>query len=153
MELDSEAAGDGALSHGLQRSATLPETIKIPLVISDPFSFSELHRRGLVGLGRDGNGSAAGDGLGNISHIDAIYDALSPRSRKFPTLLNKVIYDGGHCGDPLTVKQVEKLKAELELLKNFRSVNKNLDKEIQALRRQLNKLVSVSLRIQKPIAF
>ncbi len=37
LALDSEAAGNGALAHGVQHGAGQPETMKIPLVISDAF--------------------------------------------------------------------------------------------------------------------
>jgi len=98
-------------------------------------------------------GMVAGDYLGNGSLIDSIRDELSRKPRRFPTLLNRVIYSGTHCGDHLTVKMVAKLQVELDRLKAHRFGNKGLDREIQILRRQLQKLVRASLKIRKPIAF
>ena len=98
-------------------------------------------------------GMVAGDYLGNDSLIGSIREKLSRKRRKFPTLFNRVIYSGTHCGDHLTVKMVAKLQVELDQLKAHRSGNKELGREIQRLRRQLQKLVRVSLKIGKPIAF
>ena len=95
----------------------------------------------------------AGDWLGNEWLIGSIRDELSRRPRKLPTLLNWVIYSGTHCGDHLTLKMVAKLEVELDRLKAHRSGNKELDRGIQKLRRQLQKLVRASLKIGKPIAF
>ncbi len=98
-------------------------------------------------------GMIAGDWLGNEWLIGSIRDELSRRPRKLPTLLNWVIYSGTHCGDHLTLKMVAKLEVELDRLKAHRSGNKELDRGIQKLRRQLQKLVRASLKIGKPIAF
>ena len=73
--------------------------------------------------------------------------------RRFPTLLNRVIYSGTHCGDHLTLKMVAKLRVELDRLKGHSSGNKEIDQGIQKLRRQLQKLVRDSLKIGKPIGF
>src|SRR6266581_4218988 len=95
-------------------------------------------------------GMVAGDWLGNASLIGSIRNELSRRSRDFPTLLKRVVYSGTHCGDHLTLKLVAKLQMELDRLKTLRSGNKELDRGIQRLRRQLQKLVHASLKIGKP---
>ena len=98
-------------------------------------------------------GMIAGDWLGNVELIGSMRDELCRKPRNFPTLLNRVIYSGTHCGDHLTLKVVAKLQVELDRLKAYRSGNKELDREIQKLRSQLQKLVRVSLIIAKSIAF
>jgi hypothetical protein len=98
-------------------------------------------------------GMITGDYLGNESLIGSIRDELRRKPRKFPTLLNRVIYSGTHCGDHLTLRMVAKLQLELERLKAHHSSNKQLDREIQKLRRKLQKLVRASLKIGKPIGF
>jgi len=98
-------------------------------------------------------GLVAGDWLGNASLIGSIRNELSRRSRDFPTLLKRVVYSGTHCGDHLTLKLIAKLQMELDRLKTLRSGNKELDRGIQRLRRQLQKLVHASLKIGKTIAF
>src|SRR5439155_27155168 len=98
-------------------------------------------------------GMVAGDWLGNAWLIGSIRNELSRRPRDFPTLLKRVIYSGTNCGDHLTLKLVAKLQMELDRLKAHLSGNKELDRGIQRLRRQLLKLVHASLKIGKPIAF
>ena len=98
-------------------------------------------------------GMVAGDWLGNASMVGSIRKELSRRPRDFPTLLKRVVCSGTHCGDHLTLKMVAKLQMELDRLKAHRSGNKELDRGIQKLRRQLQKLVRASIKIGKPIAF
>jgi len=98
-------------------------------------------------------GMVAGDWLGKASMVGSIRNELTRRPRDFPTLLKPVVYSGTHCGDHLTLKLVAKLQMELDRLKTLRSGNKELDRGIQKLRRQLQKLIHASLKIGKPIAF
>jgi hypothetical protein len=99
------------------------------------------------------DGMIAGDYLGNAGFIEWLRDAFWPKRKLFPVLLGKVIYCGTHCGDHLSLRNVAKLAVELDRLKSFSIADKSLDKDLQILRRKLQKLVRVALRIKKPIAF
>ena len=95
----------------------------------------------------------AGDYLGNAGQVARFRDALWGKRNLFPVLLGKVIYSGTHCGDHLSLHNVAKLRTELDRLKSIQTGDKDLDKELQVLRRKLEKLVHAALRINKPIAF
>jgi hypothetical protein len=94
----------------------------------------------------------AGDYLG-AGYIDSLRDALLEKRDLFPILTGKVIYCGTHAGDHLSPRDVAKLAIELDRLKSIRTSEKDLDKQLQILRRKLQKLVRVALKIKKPIAF
>jgi hypothetical protein len=102
---------------------------------------------------RHEEGIVASDRLGGLAHIDQLRDALLRQRRRFPVLIAKVVYCGTHCGDHLSLRDVSKLAIELDRLKSVRTGDKSLDKDLQILRRKLEKLVRVALKIEKPIAF
>jgi hypothetical protein len=102
---------------------------------------------------RHEDGMIAGDYLGNAGQVAQLHDALWRERKLFPVLLGKVIYSGTHCGDHLSLGGVAKLATELDRLKSIRTGDKDLDKDVHILRRKLEKLVRVALKIKKPIAF
>lgn len=102
---------------------------------------------------RHEDGMIAGEYLGNAGFIGWLRNALWPKRKLFPVLLGKVIYCGTHTGDHLALRDVAKLAVELDRLKSFSIADKSLDKDLQVLRRKLQKLVRVALKIRKPIAF
>jgi hypothetical protein len=106
-----------------------------------------------AGACRHEEGMIAGDFLGNATHVDQLRDALWEKRNLFPILVGKVIYCGTHTGDRLSLRDVAKLAIELDRLKSIQTGEKSLDKDLQILRRKLQKLVRVALKIQKPIAF
>jgi hypothetical protein len=102
---------------------------------------------------RHEEGMIAGGFLGNATNVEQLRDVLGKKRSLFPILLGKVIYCGTHTGDHLAPRDVARLAIELERLKSIQTGEKGLDKELQILRRKLQKLVRVALKIQKPIAF
>ena len=98
-------------------------------------------------------GMIAGGPLDNMASIELLNTALQPHRRHFPILLGKVIYCGTHTGDHLTLRNIEKLQAELPALRKLRTGDPFVDKELRILARQLSGLCRVSLKIRKPIAF
>jgi len=102
---------------------------------------------------RHEEGMIAGDYLGNAGSIEWLRDAFWAKRKLFPVLLEKVIYSGTHCGDHVALRDVAKLAVELDRLRSYRIADKTLDKHLHLLRRKLEKLVRVALRIKKPIAF
>jgi hypothetical protein len=51
------------------------------------------------------------------------------------------------------LRDASKLAVEVDRLKSYRIADKTLGKDLQILRRKLQKLVRVALKIKKPIAF
>lgn len=98
----------------------------------------------------------AGDYLGNISLVDYIDRSIRERvpnaERKYPVLMSKVIFNGGHTGDYLTVEEVKALKKEITEVRgvNFSS---NATQHIRKFLSKLEKIADASLRIRKPMAF
>ena len=121
------------------------------------------------------DGYAASAELGNIASVELLVTALRPLARRFPVLLGRVLYCGSHTGDRLTRRQIERLAVELhgladvrlrediglddELrpvrfeLAEVRATGKKLDRMLWRLRRELERLVRVALRLKKPLAF
>ena len=78
---------------------------------------------------------------------------MSPHSRAFPLFIRKVLGCKPHTRNShLTLKQVEKLHAELARLKNFHLVDRKLDRELRYFYGQMKQLVRAALKFHKPIA-
>ncbi len=57
--------------------------------------------------------------LSKLALVRAIRAELSQMPVLFPTILEKVIYSGSHCGDYLTLEDVLRVKTELVPLSQF----------------------------------
>lgn len=95
---------------------------------------------------------------GLINHVSEAFESvLRPPLPTCPVLLRRVLYDGTHTGDYLTIPQVEKLRIELKDIKHLGL--KKLDVPprdfdlITLVVAELDRLVKASRRINKPIAF
>jgi hypothetical protein len=98
-------------------------------------------------------GWVTGGPLGHALPIETVRDALLPHRRSFPIFVGKVL----NCrpqtrSSHLTLKQVYKLKAELDRLKTFQCDDPKIDQEMRYLRGQMKQLVRAALRFSKPIA-
>lgn len=91
--------------------------------------------------------------IGNISIVGLLRFELSRAAELFPLLLNKVVYNGVHCGDWLTVEEVAKLGDELKLLENFKGSDKQADLYLKHFHKQMTELSDAALQVQKPISF
>jgi hypothetical protein len=91
--------------------------------------------------------------LGNIARVGLVREALSARLESFPILLGRVVYDGIHGGDWLSIEQVEALQRELVALTCFRPADERHARCVRYFEEQLNELVTVALQLGKPIAF
>jgi hypothetical protein len=91
--------------------------------------------------------------LGNIARVGLVREALSGHRESFPIILGKVVYNGSHCGDFLTVEQVESLRSEVERLADVRPNDKRQARCLRDFGEQLKELVAASLQLRKPIAF
>jgi hypothetical protein len=90
--------------------------------------------------------------LGNIALIGFLRELLAETPERFPILLAKVLYDGGHSGDYLTLDEVDYLATEIELLKGIHRSGTD-DSLIRHFELQMSELVEASRSVRKPIAF
>ena len=91
--------------------------------------------------------------LGNISLIGLLRGELQREPSRFPILLTKVIYNGSHAGDYLTVETIPALQREIELLGYFRCSTQKAERFISQFRAQLAELATTALSIGQPISF
>lgn len=103
----------------------------------------------------------AGGLLGTISGIswlqEAIARAIPTVAQDFPVLWGKVIFDGGHCGDHLSLPEVIRLRRELAQLrkvdfKKLKLSESDLD-YLEEFQTGLASIVKVAIWAKKPIAF
>ena len=67
------------------------------------------HKRGIY-MSRD---------IGNIALVADLRKELSREHEAFPVLLRNVLYNGMHAGDCLSLQDVDRLRSELEIVKDF----------------------------------
>lgn len=98
--------------------------------------------------------------LGNAGSISHLYEILSEVTtapgRTYPVLLGKVLYDGTHCGDHLTIRDVRRLSSELDRLEKMKPRTAILREDVRQLASatgMLRRLVKTALAVNKPIAF
>jgi hypothetical protein len=102
-----------------------------------------------------------GDRLGTIGGIEFVRETLKRAVRRpalqFPVLWGKVIYCGSHCGDHLTLSDVDLLKDELRRLREVDFTGLSLKREDASYLKQfqsiLTSIVKTALRVKKPVAF
>ncbi len=70
-----------------------------------------------------------------------------------PLILGRVVCDGVHGGDFLTVDQARELGRELDALEGFRCREGADQPDVDRFLRQMRELVAASLSVNKPIAF
>jgi hypothetical protein len=91
--------------------------------------------------------------LGNIALIEFLRAELSRSRGGFPILLNKVVYDGTHCGDHLDLPTVGFLGAEINSMRSLHCEDSEEEELLRTFERQMEELVAASLAVRKPIAF
>jgi len=98
--------------------------------------------------------------LGNAGSISHLYEilsgALTKHGRAYPVLLGKVFYDGTHCGDHLTIRDVRRLSSELDRLEKMEpwtALLREDARQIASATGMLRRLVKAALAVNKPIAF
>jgi len=99
--------------------------------------------------------------LGSSGGIDTIYHLVQGLSaaphKAYPVLWKKVIYCGSHTGDCLKIPDVIRLRNEISQLRkiDFRKANVSPEdlRYVREFIANQTTLVTVSLRVKKPIAF
>ena len=85
--------------------------------------------------------------VGNVAHVallrDLVVRSLGPQS----LVAAKVLYSGTHCGDSVSIAELEPLSRELQVLADSPQT------EMQAFARDFGELVRVASRNETPIRF
>ena len=66
-----------------------------------------------------GNGILLHHRIGNMAQVALLRNELNREAEKFPVLLGKVLYNGTHGGDYLSLDDVKELQGELNHLDKF----------------------------------
>ncbi len=102
---------------------------------------------------RHPEGVVTGGQLGYRLPREVLHRAMSRHNRAFPIFIRKVLGCKPNTHNShLTLKQVEKLQAELVRLKNFHLADRKLDHELRCFYGQMKQLVRAAVKFQKPVA-
>jgi hypothetical protein len=91
--------------------------------------------------------------LGNMARVGFLRSVLSDFAEQFPVLLTKVVYNGTHAGDSLSLDDIERLQSEVERLRQLRPRDQTADVIVREFEGQMSELVGAALRVRKPIVF
>lgn len=89
--------------------------------------------------------------LGNLAQLSLLREWLSGQQADLPLLLKKVIYNGTHTGDYLSLAHVPALQQELLSVAKTHLIDSH--QELRNFHRQLQELSEVAMKLKKPIAF
>ena len=91
--------------------------------------------------------------IGNIALIGLLRNELSRQAEKFPITLQKILYNGIHGGDYISLEDVKNLKNETDNFDGFVCFDKKNQEFVSDFRQQLKELINCSLQVEKPISF
>lgn len=91
--------------------------------------------------------------LGNIALIGFLREKLAETPERFPVLLAKVLYNGTHCGDYLTLDEVTAVSREIEVLKTIHESKQEEEELLREFEHKMFDLVEAAQRLRKPIYF
>ena len=91
--------------------------------------------------------------LGNIALIGFLRGRFEEIPKQFPTLLSKVVYNGTHLGDTLTLSDVEQLATEMSAVHALHSSDDSDEALLRQFERQMLELIRAARSVSKPIVF
>jgi hypothetical protein len=91
--------------------------------------------------------------LGNIERVRLVREGIFPYRDRLPIILGRIVYNGIHTGDLLTVEEVVVLRPELDVLAGIQPADERQRRCVRYFENQLKDLVAASLRLRKPISF
>jgi hypothetical protein len=91
--------------------------------------------------------------IGNVALVTVLRDALGRQAERFPMLLSKVLHSATHCGDFLTVEEVEGLRPEVVTLTELLCEDPETSDLVREFAAHMAELVECALGIGKPLAF
>lgn len=91
--------------------------------------------------------------LGNISLIGLFRTLLNEHADRLPVIVKKIIYNGSHAGDALSLEDIGQLSGELDTLTYIHAKDPTREQFLRQFERQLRELAECSRRVGKPIVF
>jgi hypothetical protein len=91
--------------------------------------------------------------IGNIAQVALVRGELQRETPSFPILLTRVIYNGIHGGDYLTVEDIGAMEVELERLRSFVCAKRSNQVYVDWFWRQMSELAEAAKSVGKPISF
>jgi hypothetical protein len=91
--------------------------------------------------------------IGNLALVASLRGTLEQCAERFPIILSKVVYNGIHAGDYLSLEDVRAVQQELKSLPSIACGNGEDQEYLDTFREQMTELVESALALQKPIAF
>ncbi len=91
--------------------------------------------------------------IGNIALAAFVRSLLSPFPDRFPVTLGRVVCNGTHAGDHLTVNEVEKMLRELDHLNSIQLEDAEEELVLGRFEQTMRELAERSLQVRKPLVF
>jgi len=91
--------------------------------------------------------------LGNIALIAFLRGLFQVTPERFPILLSKVVYNGIHCGDILSLADVEDLAAEMSVVHTLHCTDVSQEGLLRNFEKQMMDLIQGTRSVRKPIVF
>lgn len=91
--------------------------------------------------------------LGNVALIGLLRELIGTRAAEFPLILGRLLYDGMHAGDYISVSDLEPLASEVDRLTSVHSEDAAEEGFIRGFEKQMAELVQVARSVRKPIVF
>jgi hypothetical protein len=91
--------------------------------------------------------------IGNLAQVAFLRNEINREAEKFPVPLEKVLYNGTHAGDHLSLDEVSDLHGELDHLDKFVCSSENNKEHVALFRQQMKELAEAAVNIGKPISF
>jgi len=91
--------------------------------------------------------------LGNIALINCLREELKTDVKRYPLLLERVLYSGTHAGDYIPVELLESLSEEVKRLVLHECREKKNAAYVHHFQEQMMELLQAAMRLQKPISF
>ena len=91
--------------------------------------------------------------LGNIARIGFLRARFQETPERFPTLLSKVVFNGVHGGDILTLSDVEQVASEMSAVHALSCSDRFDEAMLREFERQMLELIRGAKSVFKPIVF
>ena len=91
--------------------------------------------------------------IGNISRVGMLRKIIGEQAEKFPLILGKVIHNGVHCGDSLSLEEVKAIKPEVEELSQIHLNSSQDECRLRNFEAQMRELVECALLVRRPLTF
>jgi hypothetical protein len=91
--------------------------------------------------------------IGNLAHVGLLRSEMERQDQLFPVVLAKILYNGSHAGDYLTLEDVRSIQDELVHLATFVCSSQKNQEAVDCFRQQMKELAESALHVAKPISF